>query len=148
MKIGRRRREEAEVESSAMNDIMFFLMLFFLIASTLANPNVINITLPKAKTTTAVHTKTLPITVKVADKGTANERVEIYFEQKLVAFEDMEPLLTAERDKYADPANPKNGLNVVLRLEKNLEVQDMVDVMQVVANLGIKMVLATDKSSR
>jgi len=48
MKIGRRRREEAEVESSAMNDIMFFLMLFFLIASTLANPNVINITLPKA----------------------------------------------------------------------------------------------------
>ncbi|MFM1792249.1 MAG: hypothetical protein RLZZ252_603 [Bacteroidota bacterium] len=148
MKIGRRRREEAEVESSAMNDIMFFLMLFFLIASTLANPNVINITLPKAKTTTAVHTKTLPITVKVAGKGTENEQVQIYFEQKMVAFEDMEAILTEERDKYADPANPQNGLNVVLRLEKDLEVQDMVDVMQVVANLGIKMVLATDKSTK
>jgi len=84
MKIGRRKREEAEVEASSMNDIMFFLMLFFLIASTLANPNVINITLPKAKTTTAVHTKTLPITVKVAGKGTENEQIQIYFEQRLV----------------------------------------------------------------
>ena len=51
MKLGRRKREEAEVESSSLSDIMFFLMLFFLIASTLANPNVIKIMLPQAKTT-------------------------------------------------------------------------------------------------
>jgi biopolymer transport protein ExbD len=40
MRIHRKRRDEVEVESSSMNDIMFFLMLFFLIASTLANPDV------------------------------------------------------------------------------------------------------------
>ncbi|MFZ1635501.1 MAG: biopolymer transporter ExbD, partial [Chitinophagales bacterium] len=43
MKIGRKRHFEAEVFSASMNDIMFFLMLFFLIISTLANPNVIRI---------------------------------------------------------------------------------------------------------
>jgi biopolymer transport protein ExbD len=42
----------------------------------------------------------------------------------------------------------KSLLNVVLRLDKDLKVQDMVDVMQVGANLGIKMVLATDKTSK
>ena len=46
MNLRRRHREDAEVESSSLNDIMFFLLLFFLIASTLANPNVIKIMLP------------------------------------------------------------------------------------------------------
>ena len=64
MKIGRRRREEAEVESSSLNDIMFFLLLFFLIASTLANPNVIRVTLPTAKTTQTVAPKSIPLTVR------------------------------------------------------------------------------------
>ena len=68
MNLRRRAREEAEVESSSMNDIMFFLMLFFLIASTLANPNVIKIMLPKAKTTSTIQTKPLILTVKFDER--------------------------------------------------------------------------------
>ena len=49
MKIQRRKRFAAEVSTASLNDIMFFLLLFFLIISTLANPNVIKIMLPKAK---------------------------------------------------------------------------------------------------
>ena len=148
MKIGRRRREEAEVESSAMNDIMFFLMLFFLIASTLANPNVINIMLPKASTTTHMETKTLPLTVRIENKGTENEELGIYIEQDRVAFDDLDDILTEEKEKAGVSDEGKSLLNVVLRLDKDLKVQDMVDVMQVGANLGIKMVLATDKTSK
>jgi biopolymer transport protein ExbD len=37
----RHKGASAEVHTSAMNDIMFFLLLFFLIASTVTNPNVI-----------------------------------------------------------------------------------------------------------
>jgi biopolymer transport protein ExbD len=43
-----RKRFEAEVGASSMSDIMFFLMLFFLIVSTLVNPSVIKLMLPKA----------------------------------------------------------------------------------------------------
>ena len=50
MAIKRNRRFHAEVHASSMSDIMFFLLLFFLIISTLANPNVIKMTLPKSKT--------------------------------------------------------------------------------------------------
>lgn len=47
MAIKRNRRFHAEVATSALSDIMFFLLLFFLIISTLANPNVIKMDLPK-----------------------------------------------------------------------------------------------------
>ncbi|MEY4041621.1 MAG: biopolymer transporter ExbD [Bacteroidetes bacterium] len=147
MRVGRRRREEAEVEASSMNDIMFFLMLFFLIASTLANPNVINIMLPKASTTTHMEIKTLPLTVKIENKGSVDaEELGIYIEQERVAFDDLDDRLLAEKDKAGVGDDGKSLLNVVLRLDKDLKVQDMVDVMQVGANLGIKMVLATDKT--
>jgi len=131
-----------------MNDIMFFLMLFFLIASTLANPNVINIMLPKASTTTHMETKTLPLTVRIENKGTENEELGIYIEQDRVAFDDLDDILTEEKEKAGVSDEGKSLLNVVLRLDKDLKVQDMVDVMQVGANLGIKMVLATDKTSK
>ena len=127
MKLGRRRREEAEVESSSLSDIMFFLMLFFLIASTLANPNVIKIMLPQAKTTSTVQTKPFILTVKFDEN-------------------DLTKRLTTRRDQAFDAANPDNRLNVVLRLDKALTIQQMVDVMEIGANLGIRMVLATDKT--
>jgi biopolymer transport protein ExbD len=147
MRVGRRRREEAEVEASSMNDIMFFLMLFFLIASTLANPNVINIMLPKASTTTHMEIKTLPLTVKIENKGSVDaEELGIYIEQERVAFDDLDDRLLDEKNKAGVGDDGKGLLSVVLRLDKDLKVQDMVDVMQVGANLGIKMVLATDKT--
>ncbi|MCC7298362.1 MAG: biopolymer transporter ExbD [Bacteroidia bacterium] len=140
MKIHRRRREEAEVESSSLNDIMFFLLLFFLIASTLANPNVIQVLLPKATTTSTVAPKSIPLTV-TAD-------LKVYIEQEEVAYEQLNAKLSELKAKYDDPKNPDAGLVIVLRLDKDLKVQDMVDVMQVGANLGIKMVLATDKQKQ
>jgi biopolymer transport protein ExbD len=48
MKLRRKKSFEAEVATSSLNDIMFFLLLFFLIISTIANPNVIKVLLPKA----------------------------------------------------------------------------------------------------
>src|SRR5215216_8119872 len=43
---------EAEVFTDSLNDILFILLMFFLIVSTLANPNVRQASLPKAKTNT------------------------------------------------------------------------------------------------
>ena len=148
MKLRRRHREEAEVESSALNDIMFFLLLFFLIASTLANPNVIKIMLPKAKTTSTVQTKPFILTVKFDENDPTKSQI-FYFvgnEKDPVSLETLQERLIKSRDEFYDSENPENRLNVVLRLDRNLTVQQMVDVMEIGANLGIRMVLATDKS--
>jgi biopolymer transport protein ExbD len=150
MNLRRRAREEAEVESSSMNDIMFFLMLFFLIASTLANPNVIKIMLPKAKTTSTIQTKPLILTVKFDERDETKQSIQYFIdnEKTPLPIQEVEARLIAARDIFSDPENPENRMNVVLRLDRNLTVQQMVDVMEIGANLGIRMVLATDKSKK
>jgi len=42
MNLRRRNRDEGEVHTGPLNDILFILLMFFLIVSTLANPNVVS----------------------------------------------------------------------------------------------------------
>ena len=63
MQLRRPRREHAEVSTESLNDIMFFLLLFFLIVSTLANPNVIKLLLPESKQTQALAKKQILLQV-------------------------------------------------------------------------------------
>jgi len=48
MQIRKKLRGETEVFTEALNDILFILLMFFLIVSTLANPNVIKLSQPKS----------------------------------------------------------------------------------------------------
>ncbi|MFN8260752.1 MAG: biopolymer transporter ExbD [Chitinophagales bacterium] len=130
MNIKRRRPFHDEDAMASMNDIMFFLMLFFLIISTMANPNVIKLMLPKANTTEKIAKQ--PVTLSVtADKHYFLNTTEI-------PIEGVENALTAALQNNADPT-------VVLRVADNLTVQDLVDVMAIGAKLKLKMVLSTDK---
>jgi biopolymer transport protein ExbD len=52
MNLRNRHRDETEVHTGPLNDILFILLLFFLIVSTLANPNVVKLTQPKSKSDT------------------------------------------------------------------------------------------------
>src|SRR6218665_1475360 len=66
MRLKRQRRFHAEVSTASLNDIMFFLLLFFLIISTLGNPNVIKLLLPKSsknKQDTTKDTKPIALTI-------------------------------------------------------------------------------------
>jgi len=132
MKIQRSKRFSAEVSTASLNDIMFFLLLFFLIISTLANPNVIKIMLPKASSTQTVNKQ--PITLSItADRN-------YYLNKDAVLWDELEGRLTTYSQTTQDPT-------VILRLASNLNVQDMVDVMSLCTKLKLKMVLATEKVS-
>jgi biopolymer transport protein ExbD len=131
MKLRRNRKFHAEVATGSLNDIMFFLMLFFLIVSTLANPNVIKILLPKSKAAQTITKQPVSVTVTI-DK-------HYYINKREVAFDQLESEILAEIGDMPEPT-------VVLRLPKDLQVQDLVDVMQIGAKNHIKMVLATDKN--
>ncbi len=54
MNLRNRAKRRAEVQTGALNDILFILLLFFLIVSTLANPNVIKVNNPKGTKDTKV----------------------------------------------------------------------------------------------
>lgn len=49
MKFRRKHSDQSEVFTDSLNDILFILLMFFLIVSTLANPNVIKVGLPKGE---------------------------------------------------------------------------------------------------
>ncbi|TAE82535.1 MAG: biopolymer transporter ExbD [Bacteroidetes bacterium] len=130
MKIRRSKRFHAEVSTHSLNDIMFFLLLFFLIVSTVANPNVIKILLPKSSANQQIDKQPVSITV--------TEDKRYYIDQQEVPFS----LIETELQKKAKTLTE---LTVVLRLPYNLQVQDLVDLMQIGTRNKFKMVLATDK---
>ena len=63
MKIRRKSKFAPEVFTHSLNDIMFFLMLFFLIISTMVNPNVIKLMLPKASAAQQMQKKQTTVAV-------------------------------------------------------------------------------------
>lgn len=130
MKIRRHRHFEAEVTTSSLNDIMFFLLLFFLIVATFANPNVIKLMLPKAQSTQTMSKKQITLSV-TADK-------HYYIDKTEVNFDNLRELLQQKQQEIPD-------LTVVLRTDASLTIQDLVDVLQIGNQLKIKMILATDK---
>jgi biopolymer transport protein ExbD len=120
----------AEVFTSSMNDIMFFLMLFFIIISTLLNPSMIKVTLPSSRSSQSIQKKEINITVT---------REKIYFVNNTqVPFNAIETSLKAELKK--DP----NSV-VMLRFDNTLSIQDLVDVLSLGTKLNVKMMLATAK---
>jgi len=130
MKLSRRHKEAAEVSTESLNDIMFFLLLFFLILSTLANPNIIKLTLPNAVNTPQVPSQKLTVEVTKDRQYSVNNTP--------VSFTEIESSIKffIEKNQIKDPA-------VVLRLDNSLTVQDLADVLQIGYKLNIKMVLAT-----
>lgn len=47
MKFRKKHKQESEVFTDSLNDILFILLMFFLITTTMANPNVVKVNIPK-----------------------------------------------------------------------------------------------------
>ncbi len=128
MRLRRRHREHAEVATESLNDIMFMLLLFFLIVSTLVNPNVIKLLLPDSKQ--QVEVTKVPILLQVtSDK-------QYYIDKNPIPVADLKGALI-------DATTGLDKPTIVLRLDKSLTMQDLVDVLQVGTEIKVKMVLAT-----
>ena len=128
MSIKRKRRFHAEVATSSLSDIMFFLLLFFLIISTLANPNVIKMTLPKAKANEKTNKQLISLSV--------TEDKKFYIDKQEVDFENLETSLMSKMGTDKEQT-------VVVRIPFNLQVQDLVDVLQIGVKNNLKFVIAT-----
>lgn len=131
MNLRRRLRGHAEVHTGALNDILFILLLFFLIVSTLANPNVIKLSQPKAKSDTKAK-QTVVVSID------ANN--QFYVGTSKVSLEELktrlQPILAKETDQPS----------VVINADKNVPVENVVAVMRVARDLGARSVLAVDKN--
>jgi biopolymer transport protein ExbD len=130
MKILRKKRFVPEVSTSSLNDIMFFLLLFFLIISTLSNPNVIKILLPTADAAQNITKQQISLSI------TPDKR--FYINQTEVSVNELEQALLRSIQGIDEPT-------IVVRPAFTLTVQDLVDVLEIGVRHNIKMVMATDK---
>jgi biopolymer transport protein ExbD len=131
MNFRNRRRQHSAVEASSLSDILFFLLLFFLMIATMASPDAIKLMLPNSSTAKHVPKGTVSLSV--------NEANQYFVDGKPVNLDGLEASLSAS-------AKSKEAESVVLRIEKSNSVQDLVTVADVIAKLDLRMVLATDRA--
>ena len=132
MAIRRNRRFHAEVATSALSDIMLFLLLFFLIISTLANPNVIKVPLPESKANEKTNKQHVTLTVTKEKK--------YFVDKQEVSLDQIAPTLLSETKKL-------NDNTVILRIPFDLMVQDLVDLLQIGMENNLKVIIATKGES-
>ena len=126
------KRRHAHVEAASLSDILFFLLLFFLIVATLASPNAIKVLLPKATTEESIPRNIINLTI--------TDRLEYYIEQQRIPNES---LLDALQSRAAGTTDA----TVVLRVDRTIQVDELIKVVDIINGLKIPMVVATEKST-
>lgn len=131
MRIERRKTRSSEVYIASLNDIMFFLLLFFLIISTMVNPSVIKLLLPKAEhSEQTVSKQTINLTI--------TRDLKYYLNDEEISPDKLEFRLKLAMRKAQETT-------VILRADNEITLQPVVDVIDLGNKLKIKVILATRK---
>ena len=131
MNIRKNLREKPESHSSALNDILFILLLFFLIISTLANPNVIKVMTPKGQSDTKAK-QTIDISIDSTQNFFAGTRK--------ISQDSLQNAIAAAVAKSED-AEP----TVVINPDKKADAESIYAVLYAAKRLKLRVVMAVDK---
>ncbi|MFP4847119.1 ExbD/TolR family protein [Winogradskyella sp. PE311] len=123
---GRRNKVTPEFNFASMTDIVFLLLIFFMIASTLVSTNAIDIVLPKASGKTE-NKKSTAVSIK--------KDLTYYIDQKRVGESVLESQLLSILSSQESPT-------IVLRAEKSVPVENVVKVMDIANRNKFKVILA------
>lgn len=130
MAFKRRTKVKPDFSLASMTDLVFLLLIFFMITSTLVSPNAIKVSLPKATNQIPTANKAVQVTVKedltyyVNTTPTTPEMLENDLNAQLSATASTEPVVSVNCDK-------------------SVPVEHLVNVMKVCNKLKAKTVLAT-----
>lgn|SRR5688572_19305521 len=129
MNLRHRLRSQPELHAGALNDILFILLFFFLIVSTLANPNVIKLSQPKAKSDTKAK-QTVIVNIKPTGEYIINgKQVDIAALRAVV-----EPMV----------AKDSTQATIAINADKTVPLENVVAVMRIARELGARSTLLVD----
>ena len=126
MNIRGRNKVTPEFNMSSMTDIVFLLLIFFMLASTLVTTNAIDIILPKASGKTE-NKQSVAVSIK--------KDLTYYIDQKRVGVSVLENQLISVLSEQNTPT-------IVLRAEKSVPVENVVKVMDIANRNKFKVILA------
>lgn len=129
------KKQEFDVFTGSFSDIMFFLMLFFLIVSTMITPGAIKLALPQADKSPSMNKQTEKTSISIT------KDLKYYINDKQVQFTEIEPALLKIKKGNEESF-------AIVRCDNSIAVQAMVDVLQLGNKIGMKMVLATSRKEK
>jgi len=130
MNLRKRSKGTVEVNTSALNDIMFFLLLFFLLASAVVNPQVVKLLLPRSES---------------GQQSSAQKTVTVSIDDKLNYFVEKQQVTLENLQRTVEPyqqANP--DLTIVLYVARGVSIENTMQVFDVANQLKLKVVLAVE----
>ncbi|NLN26386.1 MAG: biopolymer transporter ExbD [Bacteroidetes bacterium] len=126
MNLRGRNKVSAEFNMSSMTDIVFLLLVFFLLTSPAITPNALDLLLPKAQgKTTSVQRASVSIT----------KDGNYYVDEEQVTQASIESVLKSKLEGEFEPT-------IILRAEEGVPIEDAVLVMDIANQNGYKLVLA------
>lgn len=127
MNLRSKNRINAEFSMSSMTDIIFLLLIFFMLTSNFVTPTGLPVSLPSSKSSSIVMQK-----VSVSIK----EDLTYYLNDKPVTISELEPQLAALLQ------GTEEGV-VVLNIDKSVPVEHLAKVAGIATSLNAKVTLAT-----
>lgn len=127
MAIGSRNKVSTEFNMSSMTDIVFLLLIFFMVTSTQISPNGLQVSLPKSSNQVTPNQRT---SVSITPD------LQFAIEKQIVPFEQLEAALIAKLQGETEPT-------ILLRVDKDVPTGETVKVMDIANRNKWKFVLAT-----
>jgi len=128
MSLRSKNKVSANFSMSSMTDIVFLLLIFFMLTSTLVSPNALKLLLPNSKART-LEKQTISISI--------TPEIEYYIEDEKFPFNQLENQLKQRLDNEQEPA-------IVLHADKTVDIEFAVKVMDIAYRNKYKVVLATN----
>ena len=128
MAIRSKNRVSTNFNMSSMTDIVFLLLVFFIIASTLISPNALEVLLPKATSNPTPQPQTVNVSI--------TEDLKYFVNKDEVSKEEIENYLLAQVEGEEEPG-------IILRAEKSVPIENVVIIMDIANRNKLKLVLAT-----
>lgn len=126
MKLRGRNKVSAEFSMSSMTDIVFLLLIFFMLTSPAITPEALDLILPKAKgKTTTVQNISVSIT----------KDLQVYIDNERVSSSSLEQKLKQKLVGVEEPT-------IILRAEEGVPIEKAVNVMDIANRNRYKIVLA------
>ncbi|MEK7482943.1 MAG: biopolymer transporter ExbD [Planctomycetota bacterium] len=122
-----------EMDMTPIIDVVFNLVIFFMLTANLSQAAVETLKLPKAtEVNTKVKMDALRLIVNINEKGEVKVAGQLMTDNALI------PLLRIEADQERDPTNPKlSNKAVLIRADQNTKYDDVQKVMQLCTQVGI-----------
>lgn len=130
MNLRKRHRANVTVNTEALNDIMFFLMLFFLLASAVVNPSVVKLLLPRSESGQQSNAQK-SVTVSIT------EDLKYLVDKQPVSLESMEAAISGYQQAAPD-------LTIILFVARGVSIENTMQVFDVANKLKLKVVLAVE----